>query len=123
MNPTLVLDVGHNVDGIKAILTQLDLSNFKQLHWVMGMVKDKDIQAVLQLLPSTAKYYFTKASIPRALDEQELLKQAQELGLTGSSFSDVNSAIKAAKENADFNDLILVCGSVFVIAEVNQNQD
>lgn len=122
-NPTLVLDVGHNVDGIKAILTQLDLSNFKQLHWVMGMVKDKDIQAVLQLLPSTAKYYFTKASIPRALDEQELLKQAQELGLTGSSFSDVNSAIKAAKENADFNDLILVCGSVFVIAEVNQNQD
>ena len=80
-------------------------------------------QAVLQLLPSTAKYYFTKASIPRALDEQELLKQAQELGLTGSSFSDVNSAIKAAKENADFNDLILVCGSVFVIAEVNQNQD
>jgi dihydrofolate synthase/folylpolyglutamate synthase len=119
-NPTMVLDVGHNVDGIKAILTQLDLSNFKQLHWVMGMVKDKDIQAVLQLLPSTAKYYFTKASIPRALDEQDLLTQAKEFGLTGTAFKDVNSAIDAAKENADFSDLILVCGSVFVIAEVNR---
>lgn len=119
-NPTMVLDVGHNVDGIKAILTQLDLSNFKQLHWVMGMVKDKDIQAVLQLLPSTAKYYFTKASIPRALDEQDLLTQAKEFGLTGTAFKDVNSAINAAKENADFSDLILVCGSVFVIAEVNR---
>lgn len=122
-NPTLVLDVGHNVDGIKAILTQLDLSNFKQLHWVMGMVKDKDIQAVLQLLPSTAKYYFTKASIPRALDEQELLIQAKEFGLSGTAFNDVNSAIDAAKENADFSDLILVCGSVFVIAEVNRHQN
>lgn len=120
-NPTIVLDVGHNVDGIKAILTQLDLSNFKQLHWVMGMVKDKDIHAVLQMLPSTATYYFTKASIPRALDEKELLKQAQEFGLTGTSFSDVNSAIKAAKENANTSDLILVCGSVFVIAEVNRS--
>ncbi|MBT9484841.1 folylpolyglutamate synthase/dihydrofolate synthase family protein [Sediminibacterium sp.] len=120
-NPTLVLDVGHNVDGIKAILTQLDLSNFKQLHWVMGMVKDKDIQAVLQLLPSTAKYYFTKASIPRALDEQDLLIQAKEFGLSGTAFKDVNSAIDAAKENADFSDLILVCGSVFVIAEVNRH--
>ena len=121
-NPTVVLDVGHNVDGIKAILTQLDLSNFKQLHWVMGMVKDKDIHAVLQLLPSTATYYFTKANIPRALDEQTLLKEAKEFGLIGSAFDDVNSAINAAKENANLSDLILVCGSVFVIAEVNRNE-
>jgi len=121
VNPTVVLDVGHNVDGIKAILTQLDLSNFKQLHWVMGMVKDKDIQAVLQMLPSTATYYFTKASIPRALDEQELLKQAKDLGLKGTAYNEVNIAINAALENADPSDLILVCGSVFVIAEVNRN--
>lgn len=122
VNPTVVLDVGHNVDGIKAILAQLDLSSYNQLHWVMGMVKDKDIQSVLAMLPSTAKYYFTKANIPRALDEKELLIKAKELGLKGTAYEDVNTAINAAKENADFSDLILVCGSVFVIAEVDQNK-
>ena len=121
MNPMVILDVGHNVDGIKAILTQLDLMNFNQLHWVMGMVKDKDIHAVLSLLPITAKYYFTKANIPRALDENELLNQANEIGLTGSTYSNVNEAILAANENAGLNDLILVCGSVFLIAEVQRN--
>lgn len=121
MNPLVILDVGHNVDGIKAILHQLDLMSFNQLHWVMGMVKDKDIQAVLSLLPITAKYYFTKANIPRALDENELLTQANEIGLIGSTYSNVNEAILAANENAGLNDLILVCGSVFLIAEVQRN--
>lgn len=121
MNPLVILDVGHNVDGIKAILHQLDLMSFIQLHWVMGMVKDKDIHAVLSLLPITAKYYFTKANIPRALDENELLTQANEIGLIGSTYSNVNEAILAAKENAGLNDLILVCGSVFLIAEVQRN--
>jgi len=87
------------------------------------MVKDKDIQAVLQMLPITAKYYFTKASIPRALDEQELLNQAKAFGLKGTSYKEVNSAINAAKENADLSDLILVCGSVFVIAEVKRDDN
>jgi dihydrofolate synthase / folylpolyglutamate synthase len=121
MNPLVILDVGHNVDGIKAILHQLDLMSFNQLHWVMGMVKDKDSHAVLSLLPITAKYYFTKANIPRALDENELLTQANEIGLIGSTYSNVNEAILAAKENAGLHDLILVCGSVFLIAEVQRN--
>jgi dihydrofolate synthase/folylpolyglutamate synthase len=121
MNPLVILDVGHNVDGIKAILHQLDLMSYNQLHWVMGMVKDKDSHAVLSLLPITAKYYFTKANIPRALDENELLTQANEIGLIGSTYSNVNEAILAAKENAGLHDLILVCGSVFLIAEVQRN--
>jgi len=121
MNPLVILDVGHNVDGIKAILHQLDLMSFNQLHWVMGMVKDKDSHAVLSLLPITAKYYFTKANIPRALDENELLTQANEIGLIGSTYSNVNEAILTAKENAGLHDLILVCGSVFLIAEVQRN--
>jgi len=120
-NPLVILDVGHNVDGIKAILHQLDLMSYNQLHWVMGMVKDKDSHAVLSLLPITAKYYFTKANIPRALDENELLTQANEIGLIGSTYSNVNEAILAAKENAGLHDLILVCGSVFLIAEVQRN--
>lgn len=119
-NPSLILDVGHNVDGIKAILAQLDLSNYDQLHWVMGMVKDKDITNVLALLPTTAQYYFTKANIPRALDENKLLEQATQWGLKGNTYDTVNLAIEAAKANASATDLILVCGSVFVIAEVER---
>ena len=113
------MDVGHNVDGIKAINEQLELTNYRHLHIVIGMVKDKDIDAVLKLLPTHANYYFTKAQIPRALDEISLLESAMELGLKGQSFIEVNEAIKVAMDNAKIDDLILICGSVFLVAEVN----
>ena len=118
--PTVVLDVGHNADGIKAILAQLDLCSYKQLHWIIGMVKDKEIDEVLSLLPSTAKYYFTKAQTPRALDESALQKKAAQLGIIGNTYPDVNLALNAAMEQAEQNDLILVCGSVFLVAEVDR---
>ena len=118
--PTVVLDVGHNVDGVRAILTQLDLCNYNQLHWIMGMVKDKEIDEVLSLLPSTAKYYFTKAQIPRALDETALQEKAAQLGIIGDTYPDVNLALNTAMEQAEQNDLILVCGSVFLVAEVDR---
>ncbi|TXT31940.1 MAG: dihydrofolate synthase / folylpolyglutamate synthase [Chitinophagaceae bacterium] len=117
--PRLILDVGHNVDGIKEIKEQLELSNYKHLHIVIGMVKDKDIQAVLELLPNYASYYFTKAAIPRALDEITLMESAKSFGLKGNSYAEVNEAIKDAMNHAEIDDLILVCGSVFLIAEVN----
>ena len=118
--PTVVLDVGHNVDGVKAILAQLDLCNYNQLHWIMGMVKDKEIDEVITLLPSTARYYFTKAQIPRALDEKQLQEKAAQLGITGEAYPEVNAALNAAIEQAAQNDLILVCGSVFLVAEVDR---
>ena len=118
-HPTIIMDVGHNVDGIKAINEQLELTNYRHLHIVIGMVKDKDIDAVLKLLPTHANYYFTKAQIPRALDEISLLESAVELGLKGQSFIEVNEAIKVAMDNAKIDDLILICGSVFLVAEVN----
>ena len=118
-HPTIIMDVGHNVDGIKAINEQLELTNYRHLHIVIGMVKDKDIDAVLKLLPTHANYYFTKAQIPRALDELSLLASAMELGLKGQSFIEVNEAIKVAMDNAKIDDLILICGSVFLVAEVN----
>lgn len=120
-HPTLVLDVGHNIDGIKEIIHQLDLSTYHRLHIVIGMVKDKDTQAVLKLLPLQANYYFTKAQIPRALDEINLQAQALEFGLRGNSFLTVNKAIQAAIEHSSTDDLILVCGSVFLVGEVNRN--
>jgi dihydrofolate synthase / folylpolyglutamate synthase len=119
-NPKVVLDVGHNEDGIKAILQQLELTNFHHLHMVTGMVKDKDVDAVLSLLPKHASYYFTQAAIPRALPAVELLQKAIEYGLNGEAFSEVNIALTAAKTAAAKDDLILVCGSVYLVGEVNR---
>ena len=119
-HPKIILDVAHNEDGIKSVIKQLTETTFEQLHIVTGMVKDKDIDSVLKLMPKNAKYYFTNASIPRALSAEELQQKAKEEGLEGNSFQNVDEAISAAKVNATENDLILVCGSVFLVGEVNR---
>jgi len=83
------------------------------------MVKVKDVDKTLPLLPSSATYYFTKSQIPRALPEEELAEKAGAAGLKGKTFPDVTSALNEAKQHAHKEDLILVCGSVFLVAEVN----
>ncbi|MGH2646355.1 MAG: bifunctional folylpolyglutamate synthase/dihydrofolate synthase, partial [Ginsengibacter sp.] len=88
--PMVVLDVAHNVDGIKQLINQIKNTSYKKLHIVFGMVKDKEIKKVLELLPQQATYYFTKAQIPRALPENELLERAQQNHLKGASFDEVN---------------------------------
>jgi len=118
-NPTIVLDVAHNEDGIRQLAEQLEFTNHRHLHIVLGLVKDKEIDKVLSLLPKDASYYFTRASIPRALPETTLAEKGAEAGLQGQHFPEVNAALKSAMANADKNDLILVCGSVFVVGEVN----
>jgi len=120
-DPMLVLDVGHNVDGINQILYQLEHTNHAKLHVVIGMVKDKDIRKVLTLLPKQGKYYFTQSNIPRAMPVDQFATLAESNGLKGSTHEDVNLAIVAAKANASKDDLILVCGSVFLIGEVKRN--
>jgi len=116
--PTVVLDVAHNEDGIKQLMLQIGKLNFNHLHIIFGMVKDKEIKKVLCQLPCTASYYFTKAHNPRALNQFELQTMAKQFDLKGETFVDVNKALKAAMKNASENDLVIVCGSVFVIAEV-----
>jgi dihydrofolate synthase / folylpolyglutamate synthase len=118
-NPVVVLDVGHNEDGVKQIIAQIELSDYQHLHIVIGMVKDKEIEKVLALLPKEATYYFTRAQIPRALPETELAARAQALGLNGHAYGDVNTALQQAMLRADKHDMILVCGSVFVVGEVS----
>ncbi|MET0300321.1 MAG: bifunctional folylpolyglutamate synthase/dihydrofolate synthase, partial [Flavitalea sp.] len=113
-----VLDVAHNEDGIRQIAAQLEITDYHELHIVIGMVKDKEIDKVLELLPKTAKYYFTKAQIPRALNEDLLLEKAKAAGLHGSSFPEVNMAVKEALLHARKTDLVLICGSVFIVGEV-----
>jgi dihydrofolate synthase/folylpolyglutamate synthase len=121
-HPTIVLDVGHNEDGVKQIVHQLNNSSFHQLHIIIGMVKDKEIDKVLALLPKQAIYYFTKAQIPRALDETTLKEKAKNYDLNGETFADVNTALADAKVKAGKDDLILVCGSVFLVGEVETSR-
>ena len=121
-HPTIVLDVAHNEDGIKQVLKQLALlkEQYDSLHIIIGMVKDKDINKALAQLPKDASYYFTHAHIPRALPAIELKEKATSYGLNGDAFDDVNKAIDVAKQKAGKHDLILVCGSVFLVGEVNR---
>lgn len=116
--PYTVLDVGHNEAGISAILGQLAHVTYKRLHIVTGFVKDKDVTAALRQLPADAEYYFTKAQIPRAMDEQQLLVLAGGAGLKGKAYANVPSAYRAAQAAANKEDMILVCGSVFIVGEV-----
>lgn len=118
-NPTIILDVGHNEDGIKQIIQQIELTTYHELHIIIGMVKDKEIDTVLALLPHSANYYFSQAHIPRALPAESLKVTAGKFNLEGKIVKDVNEAIKEAKSKAHKDDLILVCGSVFLVGEVN----
>jgi dihydrofolate synthase / folylpolyglutamate synthase len=120
-HPTIVLDVAHNEDGMQQVINQLKDDSYTQVnfHFVVGMVKDKEVSKVLSLLPTSANYYFTNAHIPRAMPAIELQNKAAEFNLKGNCFDDVNKAISAAKQNALATDIIIVCGSVFLVGEVN----
>lgn len=117
-HPTVVLEVAHNKNGIEQMLAHLQHLHYKELHLVLGMVKDKEVESVLQLLPKEAHYYFTQAQIPRALPAKDLKGKADVLGLSGDVYNNVNSALQAAQKKAAENDLIIVCGSIFLVAEV-----
>jgi dihydrofolate synthase/folylpolyglutamate synthase len=117
-NPAVILDVGHNVDGMTQIKNQLELSDYRHLHIIIGMVKDKEVDKVLQLLPAHALYYFTQAQIPRAMEAESLMQKAERFGLKGKIFSEVNAALKDALAHAHTDDLVLICGSVFLVGEV-----
>ncbi|MDR1526117.1 MAG: bifunctional folylpolyglutamate synthase/dihydrofolate synthase [Dysgonamonadaceae bacterium] len=117
-HPKMVLDTGHNAGGMQYIVRQLLSESYDRLHIVFGMVNDKDISAILALLPSNALYYFTQASIPRALDARLLAGQAGKFGLHGKTFSTVSEAFFSAKQNATEKDFIFAGGSTFIVAEV-----
>lgn len=117
-NPRIICDTGHNADGIKMVVQQLKNIAYKNLHFVFGVVADKNQDGILQLLPKDGLYYFTKADIPRAMNEKELALKASVFGLIGDSYSSVIKAFNAAKLKAGKNDLVFVGGSTFVVAEI-----
>ena len=118
--PLVILDVAHNEDGIRMILQQLELLAPTHVHIILGMVKDKAIRSILALLPASAKYYFTQAHVPRALAAEQLKMQAETYHLMGDHYADVNDALKTALNHAGESDLILICGSIFLVAEVRR---
>jgi dihydrofolate synthase/folylpolyglutamate synthase len=116
-HPKTVLDTGHNPAGIEHVVRQLQSEKYEQLHIVFGTVNDKDLSSMLHLLPQEAVYYFTQASIPRALDARRLAEQATEFNLKGNVYPTVKEAFLTAKHCAAEKDFIFVGGSTFVVAD------
>jgi dihydrofolate synthase/folylpolyglutamate synthase len=116
-NPRIICDTGHNEGGLREVVAQIVQTPYKTLHFIIGMVNDKDIAGVLHLLPRDAVYYFTKASIPRALDENQLKKMAAFFKLKGNTYPTVAEALATARKNALPDDLIFIGGSTFIVAE------
>jgi dihydrofolate synthase / folylpolyglutamate synthase len=117
-NPFIIADTAHNADGIEEVVKQIRQTPYKNLHIIFGMVSDKDPMQVLKLMPTQADYYFTRAAIPRALDEKNLARCAEMIRLKGKSYPSVSEAFRSAREQAGNDDFIFVGGSTFVVAEV-----
>lgn len=116
--PLTICDTGHNPEGITEVLQNIGSVKFNHLHFVMGVVNDKDIGKILLMLPKDATYYFCKPNIPRGLDAKSLKLKAESYGLNGAVYPSVKNALLTAQQNAGDNDLVFVGGSTFVVAEV-----
>lgn len=116
--PLTIADVAHNEAGLTSVISQVKTLTFNNLRIVFGMVRDKDASKVLTLLPKTSAYYFCCPDLPRGLPAIELRQKASEYGLTGRAFPSVKAAYEQAKKESGPEDLILITGSFFVVAEV-----
>ncbi|MFM2011135.1 MAG: hypothetical protein RLZZ479_1526 [Bacteroidota bacterium] len=116
--PKIICDTAHNTHGLSIVLNQIQKEPFDQLHFVLGVVNDKDLDEVLPLFPKNAIYYFCKPNIPRGLEAAILAQKATSFGLNGKIYNSVSVAYENAKRNAQPTDFIYVGGSTFVVAEI-----
>jgi len=117
-NPKVICDTAHNSHGLKIVLNQIQNEKFEQLHIVLGVVNDKDLNEILPLFPKNAKYYFCKPNIPRGLNAEILQKKALNFQLNGKVYISVSNAYQEALKSSNEKDLIFIGGSTFVVAEV-----
>jgi len=117
-DPLTICDTGHNPEGIQEVLKNIAATPYQHLHFVIGMVNDKDISKVLSMLPTDATYYFCRPDIPRGLEAENLKHQAESFGLSGEIYPNVKTAYQSAQKAAQKDDLVFVGGSTFVVAEV-----
>ncbi len=118
LNPKVVCDTGHNKEGLNYVIKQLSSEVFEVLHIVFGVVNDKDLTTIIDILPKKATYYFCKPNIPRGMDAQELKQVLNGYGLNGKAYASVNEAYKSALKNASVSDFVFIGGSTFVVAEI-----
>jgi dihydrofolate synthase/folylpolyglutamate synthase len=116
--PLTICDTGHNPEGITEVLKNIANVKYEHLHFVIGMVNDKDISKVLSMLPKDATYYFCRPDIPRGLEADAIKQQAAVFGLHGEAYPSVKAALMAAQTNATDKDLVFAGGSTFVVAEI-----
>lgn len=116
-DPLTICDTGHNKEGLEYVINQINRTPKSGLHIIIGFVNDKDLKSVLPLFPTEAIYYFTKASVPRALNEENLKSEALNYGLKGESYTDVKTALYYARKSAAQTDMIFIGGSTFIVAE------
>jgi len=116
-SPFIVCDTGHNKEGLEYVVRQIKATPKHALHMVIGFVNDKELASVLPLFPEDARYYFTKASVPRALDESVLMAEAGKYGLSGAAYPSVAVALEAARSAAGPKDMIFIGGSTFIVAD------
>lgn len=121
--PLVICDTGHNIGGMQYIVQQLTHTPCRTLRIVLGMVNDKDISGVISLLPQHAQYYFTQASVARALSAEDIAAIASRHGLKGGSYTTVTEAFCAAYDDACEDDFIFVGGSTFVVADLLKNEE
>jgi dihydrofolate synthase/folylpolyglutamate synthase len=116
-NPAVICDTGHNAHGLKYTMKQLKEQDYERLYFVLGIVGDKDLDSIIPLLPEDARYFFTQASIPRAMDAEILAERCMKAGLNGEIVATVDEAVQKALGKASANDLIFIGGSTYVVAE------
>lgn len=117
-DPKVICDVAHNAEGIRYILEEISKEHFDSQRFVLGFVDDKNVEAVLAMFPQSAEYYLCEASIPRALDEEQLADIGRKLGLNFTSYKSVKAAYSAALTASESNDLLYIGGSTFVVADL-----
>lgn len=118
MNPRFFCDAAHNEEAFREMLLQLRQIPFKTLHIMLGFVNDKPVGKILEMLPVNARCYFTRADIPRAMPAKELKRKAQKAALVGDVYNRSTEALKAMEKQAGPDDLMMVTGSVFLVAEI-----
>lgn len=116
--PKIVVDVGHNEDGIVKIIEQLKLEKYQHLHLIYSAVKDKDVDKIIRLLPTNATYYLTEAKLERKMPVEILQEKFNGYNLQNKGYKNATLALQAAKQNASKLDLILVVGSFFILEEI-----
>jgi dihydrofolate synthase/folylpolyglutamate synthase len=117
-SPKIICDTAHNKNGLEIVLKQIQKEKFDTLHFVLGVVNDKDLDEILPLFPTNAIYYFCKPNIPRGLDAKILQEKAALFNIVGKSYDSVSASYASALQNASKSDFVYIGGSTFVVSEI-----